>query len=244
MIRIKKSDKIDIAVPQFLCDYNLTPELENYPQFSHLNKFNTTAILGKPGSGKTSLLISMLSQKGKDRIYNKVFDFVYVIIPSQSRASLKKNIFEKHDPTRLFDDLTLENLQRIYDAVEENSTKKKTSLIIFDDVTSALKQKDIQILLKKLSYNRRHLKVVQMFLIQSWIAVPLTIRKLFTNLIVFKPNKKEFDVVVEECLEQEKDIAMALLDLYKDTHDYLFLSITNQKLYYNQDEVLIEEEDK
>jgi len=237
MLRVKKSSKIDIKPPEFVCDYALTDHLKEYPQFSHMNIFNTTAIVGRPGGGKTSMLISMLSQKGDNKIYNKVFDFVYIIMPSQSRASLKKNIFEKHDPTRLFDDLTFENLQHIYDAIEENSTKKKTSLVIYDDVGASLKNKDIQFLLKKLSYNRRHLKVVQMFLIQSWISVPLTIRKLFSNLIVFKPNKIEWMKICEETIEQEDDVAMALLELYQDPHDYLFINVTNQKIYYNQNEV-------
>jgi len=231
MIRIKKTEKIDITPPSFLCDYPLTEHLNNYPQFSYMNVFNTTAILGRPGSGKTSMLISMLSQKGKEKIYNKVFDFVYVIMPTQSRNSLKKNIFEKHAQDRLFDELTLENLQKIYDAIEENSLNKKTSLVIYDDVGASLKNNDIQNLLKKMSFNRRHLKLVQIFLIQSWISIPLTIRKLFSNLIVFKPNKIEWEKVVEETIEQEKDIALGLLDLYKNPHDYLFINITNQKIF-------------
>jgi len=242
MIRIKKSDKIDITPPAFLCDYPLTEHLKKYPQFSHMNIFNTTAIVGRPGGGKTSMLISMLSQKGDEKIYHKVFDYVYVIMPSQSRASLKKNIFEKHDPSRLFDDLTFENLNKIYDAVEENSTNKKTSLVIYDDVGASLKNKEIQFLLKKMSYNRRHLKLVQMFLIQSWISVPLTIRKLFSNLIVFKPNKIEWQKICEETIEQEDDIAMALLELYKGNHDYLFINVPSQKVYYNQDEVEVLDE--
>lgn len=243
MIKIKKSDKIEITPPCFKCDYNLTEHLVNYPQFSHLNKFNTTAIIGKPGMGKTSTLISILSQKGDNKIYHKVFDFVYIIMPSQSRASLSKNIFEKHPPNRLFDDLTLENLQRIYDAIEKNSTNKKTSLVVYDDVTSNLKNKEIQSLLKKMSYNRRHLKLVQMFLIQSWIAVPLTIRKLFSNLIIFKPAKLEWLKICEETIEQDDDIALALLDLYEDPHDYIFVNVTNQKMYLNQDEIEIIEND-
>jgi KaiC/GvpD/RAD55 family RecA-like ATPase len=243
MIKIKKSDKLEITPPCFKCDYNLTEHLEKYPQFSHLNKFNTTAIIGKPGMGKTSTLISILSQKGDNKIYHKVFDFVFIIMPSQSRASLAKNIFEKHHPSRLFDDLTLDTLQRIYSAIEENSSNKKTSLVVFDDVTSNLKNKDIQSLLKKMSYNRRHLKLVQMFLIQSWIAVPLTIRKLFSNLIVFKPAKLEFMKICEETIEQEEDICNALLNLYNDSHDYIFVNVTNQKMYLNQDEIEILEND-
>jgi KaiC/GvpD/RAD55 family RecA-like ATPase len=242
MIRIKKTEKIDLHPPEFLCDYPLTEHLKDYPQFSFMNSFNTTAIFGRPGSGKTSTLISLLAQKGKDRIYNKVFDFVYVIMPSQSRNSLKKNIFEKHAEERLFDELTLENLQKIFKAVEENSLNKKTSLVIYDDVGASLKNNDIQFFLKEMSFNRRHLKLVQIFLIQSWLSIPLSIRKLFSNLIIFKPNKIEWEKVVEETIEQEKDIALGLLDLYKNPHDYLFINVTNQKIFYNQDKVEIIDE--
>jgi hypothetical protein len=242
MIKIKKTEKIDLHPPEFLCDYPLTEHLKDYPQFSFMNSFNTTAIFGRPGSGKTSTLISLLAQKGKDRIYNKVFDFVYVIMPSQSRNSLKKNIFEKHSEERLFDELTLDNLQKIFKAVEENSLNKKTSLVIYDDVGASLKNNDIQFFLKEMSFNRRHLKLVQIFLIQSWLSIPLSIRKLFSNLIIFKPNKIEWEKVVEETIEQEKDIALGLLDLYKNPHDYLFINVTNQKIFYNQDKVEIIDE--
>jgi regulator of sigma D len=82
-----------------------------------------------------------------------------------------------------------------------------------------------------------------MFLIQSWIAVPLTIRKLFSNLIVFKPAKLEFMKICEETIEQEEDICNALLNLYNDSHDYIFVNVTNQKMYLNQDEIEILEID-
>lgn len=242
MIRIKKTNKIKVIPPEFLCDGSLTKHLKKYPQFSHLNKFNTTAILGKPGGGKTSMLISILNQKEENRIYNKVFDFVYVIMPTQSRNSLKVNIFEKHSSDRLFDELTYENLENIYEAIQENSLNKKTSLVIYDDVTSELKSKEIQQLLKRMSYNRRHLKLVQIFLIQSWVAVPLTIRKLFSNLICFKISKKEFELVCDETIEQDKDISLGLMELYKEPHDYLFINITSQKIYLNQNEIEIEED--
>jgi len=242
MIKIKKTDKIKMHVPEFICDHPLCEHLKNYPQFSYLNIYNTTAILGRPGSGKTSMLISMLSQKDKDKIYNEVFDFVYIIMPSQSRNSLKKNIFKNHKPERIFDELNLENLQQIFNEVQENSSNKKTSLVVYDDCGASLKNNDIQKLLKEMNFNRRHLKLTQIYLIQSWLSTPLDVRKLYTNLICFKPNKIEWETIIEECLEQPKDIAYALLKLYKKAHDYLFINITNQKIFYNQDEVIIDDD--
>lgn len=244
MIRIKPSDKLTITPPKFLCDYNLTEHLSNYPQFSHLNTFNTTAILGPPKSGKTSMLISILNQRGNDKIYHKTFNKVYVIMPSQSRNSLKDNIFEKHNQSRLFDELNLENLQTIYDQIEKDSLDKKTSIIIYDDCGAVLKQNDIQKLLRKMSFNRRHLRLCQMFLIQSWKSTPLTIRKLYTNLFVFKPPKLDFEAIIAESIEKDKDIALGLMKLYKDPHDYIFINIPTQEMFLNQDKVEITDDEE
>jgi hypothetical protein len=93
-----------------------------------------------------------------------------------------------------------------------------------------------------MSYNRRHLKLCQIFLLQSWLSTPLTIRKLYSNIIVFKPNKIEWEKIVSECLEQDDDIANGLLKLYEEPHDYLFININSQRIFYNQDEVIIEED--
>ena len=48
-------------------------------------------ICGKPGSGKTSLLINALSSKKENRIYRKVFDKILLVMPKNSRKSIKKN---------------------------------------------------------------------------------------------------------------------------------------------------------
>jgi hypothetical protein len=242
MIRIKKTSKLDLKPPEFVCDYELTEHLSNYPQFSFMNVFNTTAIIGKPASGKTSMLISILSQKHEGRIYYKCFDFVYVIMPTQSRNSLKKNIFAKHHPDRLFEDLTLETLETIYADVQKNSLEKKTSLVVYDDVGSSLKNNDIQTLLKKMSFNRRHLKLCQIFLVQSWISTPLTIRKLYSNIILYKPSKIEWETIADETLEYDKDVIEGLLKLYEKPYDYLFINLSSQRIFYNQNEVLVEEE--
>jgi len=243
MITIKKEPKIEVIAPKFLCDDNLTKHLHEYPQFKHLDIYNTTCLLGPPKSGKTSMLISILSQQGENKIYHKAFHRIYVIMPSQSRNSLKNNIFKKHAPSRLFDELTLSNLQTIYDEVEQNSLDGKSSLIIYDDVGAVLKNNDIQFLLKKLTFNRRHLKCCQAFLIQSWKSTPLAIRKLYSNLIVFKPPKLDFEAIIAESIELDKDFAAALMKLYKEPHDYLFINIPTQEMFLNQDRVIITDDE-
>jgi hypothetical protein len=87
--------------------------------------------------------------------YKKAFHAVNCIIPAHSVASLKKNIFA-------FDELHFATLDRIYEQVMRDGEEKMSSLLILDDVTASLKNLDVQMLLKKLIYNRRryHLSII------------------------------------------------------------------------------------
>lgn len=244
-IELIENEKMNLSVPKFLCDGNVCGEhLNKYPMLSHLNKFNTTCFLGRPGAGKTSLLISMLTSKGANRVFYKTFDKIIVVMPASSRASLKINPFRDHPPERVFDELNIENLSAIYDMIQQHAEDKETTLLLMDDVGSDIKNKEIQKILKKLAYNRRHLKLCQFFLLQSYTATPKDIRKLFSNIIIFKPSKVEAENIIEEVLEQKKEVAIDILQLFENPHDYLFVNIPTQKMYFNFDEVVIKNNEK
>ena len=87
----------------------------------HLNKHQTSVFLGRPGSGKTSLLVSMLTSKGKDRVLYKGYNHIILVMPTSSRASLKKNIFEHHPAEKCFDKLDIESISKIYEMVQANA---------------------------------------------------------------------------------------------------------------------------
>jgi hypothetical protein len=68
------------------------------------------------------------------------------------------------------------------------------------------------------------------------------IRKLFSNIIIFKPSKTEFENLMNEMFEMHKDKALNLLQyIFTDPHDYLFLNVDSQKMYKNFDEIIIPE---
>ena len=70
------------------------------------------------------------------------------------------------------------------------------NLLIMDDVTASLKSLDVQMLLKKLIYNRRHYRFSIICLVQSNNAMPLAIRKTISHLACYKPrNKKEMAAI-------------------------------------------------
>jgi len=240
-ITLKKNKALKLSIPLFSCDDNpLGEHLNEYDMLAHLNCFGFTCLLGKPGSGKTSIVISWLTGKGKNKVFRKIFDNIILCMPESSRNSLKKNIFENHDPTKMFEELTIDSINNIYNMLLKNSKEKEKTLLILDDVGASLKRNDIQTILKKIIFNRRHLKVHIIVMLQSFTTAPLVIRKLYTNVIMFKPSKKEFETLFEELFETKKDNAIEIMNfVYDRPHQYLFLNVDSQRMYKNFDEVIV-----
>jgi len=151
----KKNKKINLDIPSFLCDSGINPKLNQFPMLSHMNSFCFNLILGKPGSGKTSLMISFIQNKN---ILKKKFNNVLIVMPEPSRKSLKKNIFEKHNEDKMYDELTKSTINDIFSKLNEYTNDNETTLLILDDVGASLKNNDIAIKLREIIYNRRHLK--------------------------------------------------------------------------------------
>ena len=232
-----------LEIPEFTCDNSpLGNHLNNYPMLSHLNSYSFDVFIGKPGSGKTSLLISMLQGKKENKIYRKVFNNILIVMPSSSIQSMKKNIFKDHDTEKMYDDLNINSINDIYNKLKLYSEDNENTLLIMDDVGASLKNNEIQKLLKTIIYNRRHLKTKIIILVQSFISLPLEIRKLINNCIMFKPSKIEMENFINELYETKKEYVIDLLQLYNRKGDYLFLNVDTQKIYYMFDEIILNNE--
>ena len=233
MISIKENDKPKLKVCEMICDVKLHAKLDKYELTQFLNNHPTTLMIGKPKSGKTSLLYSFL--KSKDLLRN-VYDKIFLFQPSQSRASMKDKIFDNIPDDQKFEELNLENLNDVEKNLDEGS-----NIIIFDDQTAYLKDNEIQKKLKEFVYNRRHKHLSIIFLVQSWLSVPKDIRKLFTNIFVFKVSKNEMEQIFDEVVELPKQYILPLMKLtYDKPHQYLFINTDSQRLFKGFDEILIE----
>ena len=242
-IEIKKNKKLVLPVTQFNCDGSLNDNLEKYDMLANLNGFKFTILVGKPASGKTSVLTSWMKTKGKKKIFRKVFDHVLVVMPSSSRNSMKDNVFKNHPEDKMFDELDHPTTTTISNMLLDASAEKETTLLILDDVGASLKNNDIQKQLRKILYNRRHLKVHVIMLVQSFLSIPREIRKLVNNVIIFKPSKVEFITLFDELFETPKDDAMALMRYaFQKPHDFLFLNVDNQRIYQDYDELILHTE--
>ena len=243
-IEIKKNRELILDIPEFTCDNNpLGEHLNKYEMLAHLNSFSFTAIIGKPGSGKTSLLISFLTGKGNKKIFRKVFDHIHLVMPKSSRESMKKNPFKNHSEDKMYEELN--SINTIYDSLLSSSEEKEKSLLILDDVGAVLKNVEIGKKLRQIIYNRRHLKCHIVVLLQSYLSIPKEVRKLITNCFMFKPSKVEFENFCEELFETKKDMALEIMKVaYSETkdHPYIMLNVETQKMYRKFDEIIIHEE--
>jgi len=126
------------------------------------------------------------------------------------------------------------------DSVSEEP--KKNTLLILDDVGASLKRKEILYLLKKIIYNRRHLRCHIVCLIQSYISLPLEIRKLSTNVLMFKPSKVEAENFFRELFETKHDMMDKIIKyVYKKLGDYIFLNVDSQRMYQDFNELICDD---
>jgi len=71
-MHLKINNKPDIIQIPFTCDEPLHSKMEQYPLTrDFLNQYNTTALIGVQGSGKSSLMVNMMLT-----FYKKVFQYV------------------------------------------------------------------------------------------------------------------------------------------------------------------------
>ena len=239
MISIKKNKSLKLDVPKFICDDGINDRLNKYEMLSHFNKYCFTGIIGKPGSGKTSLLISWLTSKN---VFKKCFHHVLIIMPRSSIKSMKSNPFKDHPEEKMYDELSFENLEDILNKLALSSNENESTLLIMDDVGASLKNNEIKKKMRELIYNRRHLKCSIMILLQSYLSLEKEIRKLFNNVIMFKPSKVEFENLFNELFETKKEYASDIMEIsYDGPHNYLMLNVDSQKMYKAFDEIIIKE---
>lgn len=190
--------------------------------------FRFICVVGNSGSGKTSLLVSLLTDRN---ILKKCFNNVVVAIPETSRRSMKKDPFEDLDPAKQFENL--QEIERIYDMLNFYSSENETTLLLIDDCQADLKDTYIANVLNKIKANRRHLKTTIIILLQTFNKLPLSSRKLLNLLITFRPSKKEWNSI-SELIEYDQDITNNIFKLCfpmedTDKHHWVLLDIQHQK---------------
>jgi len=238
-ITIKKNEAPPLSTCEMVCDGGLHTKLNNFELTKFLNSHETNLMIGRPASGKTSLLYSFFKSP---KIFRKVFHNIYLFQPSHSRSSMKDNIFSKIPQEQCYEELNYDNLNGVMETIKDED-KKYNNCIIFDDMTAYLKNGDVKKLLKELIFNRRHLRCTVIFLVQTWYSIEKDIRKLFSNIFCFRVSKQELSTIMDEVVESKakymNDIAKIV---FNEPYKYLFINVNSQRLFDGFDELMFEEE--
>lgn len=232
-MNLKINKKPKLKVTKMICDDPLHEKLNDYDLSKFLNCHSTNLLIGKPGSGKTSTMTSWFQSK---LLLKKVYHTIYLFQPPHSTASLKDNIFE--DLPNKYDELTYETLNDCLEKIKGDDPKFNNAIII-DDMTASLKDGDVKKLLKQLIYNRRHLRTSLFFLCQTYLSVEKDLRKLFSNIFIFKVSIAELDQIFEEHIELSKEQVTTIRKFVFDKpYNFLFLNTDSGRIFKNWDELL------
>jgi hypothetical protein len=239
-IQIIENKKPPLSRPKFLVDGKLDEKLDEYEITKLMNKSNFTLFLGPAGSGKTSMIVSLLKTPN---LFKLIFHTIYLFMGKNSRDSIKGSFFDKQiPPEQIYDELTEDTLNEVYEKIKSDSEKGFLSLIIMDDVQRQMKDKDVEKLLLHIVNNRRHLKTSIWTANQNYINIPRPIRLGLTNIFCWKVKKREIENLLTEQIEIEKDKFSDLMKVcFKEPHDFIFLDSTSQRLFSNWDEIILDE---
>ena len=217
---LEGDSKIVLSKFNFTCDQIDDTIPKPLPQM--LNFF--MLVCGRPGSGKTSLILNLVCKRGK--MYNKKFDKIFVYSPSL--ITMKENPFEELEEDQLYTELTEENLTYALDNISDTGEKV---LFIMDDVVNDMKKSTgIQTLLSKMLMNRRHLagsggSCSFIITTQVYNKIPAPIRKTASHIIIYHTrNKKELDTIFDELIViPYKDFYEILRYCFDKPHHFLFI---------------------
>ena len=216
---VSNDEKMDVKSP-----------LPNWGSFSGL-------IVGQPGSGKTSLLLSLLK-----KYYKKRFDRIYLF--SGSANTLPDNFLDRLNPERIYNNL--DNFEEVIDDIKGSDDK---TLIIIDDLVKEIEEKKKPLM--SALWNRRHQGGgVSYFVVsQKLNAIPLCLRVAFDAIMFFNiTNKKEINSLFDDYITQydrkEFDDIIKYIVNKKESHPFIFIDKKNGEIYNKFNKLILKNDDK
>lgn len=239
-----KNNKLDLDKIKMNCDGCLSEELVE-PLSSFRSGFNLL-IAGYSGSGKTSLLVNLLSKPKKQGIRQSFKNlFSNIVVVSPSLHTLKNNVFKDLADEKQYKEFNEEMLDNFYELLDKIKAEEiaeaeeqdrppepQYTLLILDDVASSLrKNKKLEQRFINLLQNRRHLGyggVSVISIVQSVVQVAPQHRNNLSHLITFKPkNKKEEERIYTEFVNQPNKFMDDFFNyFFQDKYDFMLIDLT------------------
>jgi hypothetical protein len=192
-------------------------------------------VCGKPRSGKTTIIISQLTNT--HGIFYRKFNKVYIFSPSVATIGKKLEL----EDDRFSPEFDVEKLQEIID----EQTKSKDSeeepdevLLIFDDLISDI-SKDKSKAFQRAILNRRHLHLSIIVVAQTYNMVPAKLRKNFSDCLILNTNNQtELNCIRKELTTFSTREFNELIDYsFREPHDFLLFRIGDIFRNFNKLEI-------
>ncbi len=232
--------KITVSKFDFSCDEADTSIPKPLPQKSF-----SMLIAGKPGQGKTTLILSLVCKQGK--AFNRKFDRVFVFSPSL--ITMADDPFEMIPEDQKFEEATFENLQGVLDEIKDSGER---ILIILDDVIADVRGKGkgaTELLLEKMFFNRRHLagaggNVSIIATSQTYNKISPKLRKTASHFVFYEnKQKKELESIFDEIiLIPKKEFMDTLRFIYDKKHNFMYIDTSlpdNKMIHKNFNQLII-----
>jgi len=248
-IKLIENKKPTLPICSMVCDVKLNKNLDQFELTKFLNKSQSTAIIGRPGSGKTSLLYALFKSQ-KPSLLRDAYHNIFLFQPKESGNSMADNIFGKNLPEEnLFYELNEETLQSVFDKItNENESDEYEGIlhhaIILDDQTAHLRDNPkIKNILKEMLMNRRHLHLSIFFIIQTFKSIEPDIRRLVDNYFIYKTSKQSLEQIASEVIELPSKYIYPLSNLvFNAKYNFLFINVETKTMMRNWDTIVIEED--
>ena len=233
MITEVKNEKFSADLPEMLCDDIISSKIDG----SLCNKNFVSLVVGAAGTGKPSIVTSLVTSKKKGcKAYRQQFEDVILNIPRSSLRSIRGDPYKTIDDENIYDDLDEEFLDYVLEKAEENSSQGYRTLVVIDDGSSKLKANKVIIdKLTLLVHKHRHLALSMFILVQDLVSVPLGIRKNISQLFYFKPSNEKSNIIFRDefmGLFTKDETNSILKFVFKKKGDFLNIKLQAEPVEY------------
>lgn len=220
---------------------NIDNRLDVPPPFP--DRCSVILVSGSMGSGKSTFIANLFRATGKNRIYRKVFENVIYCTPLEVFESEKDHVFKDHP--KVYHDLSQDTFNKIIEQSIATKDDDADSCLIIDDFSEQLKNKQVELNLRRLINKHRHYRLNIILSMLNQKALAKSLRSLIDVVILFKPKSMvETDNFSQEVFGLTKDETKALFNFVFDKqYNFLMYNARTHTFYKNFNRLIIHNED-